>query len=375
LGVVLYEMLAGSVPFEADSTMSVLYMQINEPPPPVPGATPEVQAVINRALAKNPSDRYQSCREMAVDFFQALGMNAEAETIIVSSMPTGTMSSVKQTMVGTTKPKATTQRKPLWIGAAVVGVIVIAAVFGAVKIFSNLSPASNTPETQSPNTIDPTATEAVPVTGGGLPSSDGMVEVAAGIYEVGMEPADEYHSTPTNIELTGFWVDKYQTTNAQYKKFIEATGGPAPVVSGEDDQPVRGVTFEQAVAYCSWMNKRLLTEAEWEAAGRGSGVTPQLYPWGTDPTAGGKTFDLPDQDTYAVGSQPFNVSPFGLFDMVGNVWEWVGEPYNTVQDGYRILRGGRFGLPQDLAYRLVIAPDDTRYIKFAGFRCASDNVK
>src|SRR5215203_1132972 len=64
LGVVLYEMLAGRVPFEADTTMSVLYMQINEPPPPIDGISPGVQTVMNRALAKNPNDRYQTCREM-----------------------------------------------------------------------------------------------------------------------------------------------------------------------------------------------------------------------------------------------------------------------------------------------------------------------
>jgi formylglycine-generating enzyme required for sulfatase activity len=117
-------------------------------------------------------------------------------------------------------------------------------------------------------------------------------------------------------------------------------------------------------------------EAEWEAAGRGSGATPQLYPWGNDATADGQALTLPDQDTYAVGTQSFNQSPFGVFDMVGNVWEWVGEPYSNVQEGYKLLRGGRYGLPiNDLAYRLPVAPDDTRYIKYTSFRCAADQVK
>src|SRR5260221_11794210 len=143
-------MLAGRVPFEADPSMSVLYMQITEPPPPIPGVSPKVQAVMNRALAKNPNDRYQSCREMAVDFFIALGMTAEAETVI-ESMPAESIS--KQT-VASLKPK-TTQRKPLWIGAAVFAVIIlIAVVFGAVRVFSNGSPSANTTETQSPASTD-----------------------------------------------------------------------------------------------------------------------------------------------------------------------------------------------------------------------------
>src|ERR1044071_1400811 len=81
LGVVLYEMLAGRVPFEADSTMTILHMQINSPPPPIPGVPGAVQAVMDRALTKKPEDRYQTSREMAVDFYLAIGMTAQAETI------------------------------------------------------------------------------------------------------------------------------------------------------------------------------------------------------------------------------------------------------------------------------------------------------
>ena len=64
-----------------------------------------------------------------------------------------------------------------------------------------------------------------------------------------------------------------------------------------------------------------------------------------------------------------------MFDMVGNVWEWVGEPYSSVEGGNKILRGGRYGNPQDLAYRLAVPADDERYVKIAGFRCAADSVK
>src|SRR5687768_12220185 len=81
LGVVLYEMLAGRVPFEADSTLTVLHMQIHTTPSPIPGIPPEVQAVIDRALLKNPDDRYQSSSEMAIDYYLSIGMNRQAETI------------------------------------------------------------------------------------------------------------------------------------------------------------------------------------------------------------------------------------------------------------------------------------------------------
>lgn len=368
LGVVLYEMLAGRVPFESDSTLAVIYKHINEPPPPIPGISPAVQAVMDRALAKNPNDRYQSSREMAADFFMAIGMNAEAETIMEAAPGASVVRAAPK------EPKAT--RRPAWIGVAIFSfVCLLAGAVGAFLLATNLPVFSKENETPSPGATNPVVNSTEEVAE--LPNAEGMVQIASGTYEVGvLTPVDEWHVTPINIALDAFWLDTYQTTNGQYELFLQETGAQPPEIwPDEADHPVRGVTWDQASAYCSWAKKRMPTEAEWEAAGRGPGASPQMYPWGNDPTAGGQTFDLPDQDTYAVGSLSFNVSLSGIFDMVGNVWEWVGEPYATLQAGYKLVRGGRFGLPQDLAYRLAVAPDDTHIIKFAGFRCAADQVK
>ncbi|HEX9331902.1 MAG TPA: bifunctional serine/threonine-protein kinase/formylglycine-generating enzyme family protein [Anaerolineales bacterium] len=370
LGVVLYEMLAGRVPFEADSSMSIIYMHIHNPPPPIAGISPAVQTVMDRALAKNPNDRYQTSREMAVDFFLAIGMTAQAETImeVYPGKADDTSTSLK--------PKKTRSRA--WIGAGILSFICLLVLgAGAWGLLSFLPSFAKPTGTADATIINPTASVSLPVTSD-LPSGEGMVAVAADTYEVGTVLfTDDYHIVPQEIPLSSFWIDQYPTTNTQYQPFMTQTNPPPPEVwPGEGDHPVRGVTWEQAVAYCSWAKKRLPSEAEWEAAGRGSGPTPQLYPWGNDDTASGQALSLPDEDTYAVGTQSFNKSPFGVFDMVGNIWEWVGEPYSRVQEGYKILRGGRYGLPiNDLAYRLAIAPDDTRYIKFAGFRCAADQVK
>lgn len=371
LGIVLYEMLAGRVPFEADSSMSVIYMQINEPPPPIPGISPALQAVMDRALLKDPDDRYQTCREMSVDFFLAMGMTAEAETII-EALPEGSL--MRATALIRPKPA---RRLPLWIGAGLIFLVLLfAVVFGAFRLASNTSSLSNSIVGQNTETAEP-ATVVVATDTPDLSDAAGMVEIPAGTYEVGNPEVDEYHATPLTILLTGFWMDKYQITNAQYQQFLEETGlTPPEVWPAEPNHPVRGVTWDQAEAYCSYVKKRLPAEAEWEAAGRGPGASPQLYPWGNDPTAGGNTFNLPDQNTYPVGGQPFNESLFGVSDMVGNIWEWVGDPYDSIPDGYRILRGGRFGIPVlDLAYRLTVAPEDTFYIQYAGFRCAADQVR
>jgi serine/threonine protein kinase len=369
LGVVLYEMLAGRVPFEADSTLSVLYMHIHNTPAPIRGISSEVQAVMNRALAKKPADRYKTSREMAIEFFRAIGMNSEAQTILQANVVT------PEASAASIRPKQPHSRS--WFRAGLFSFVCLLAVgAGAWGLFNFLPPRSNPTPTVAATPVDLTEAAVVPITAD-LPAADGMVAITSGAYEVGFSPVDDYHVAPMSVQIDGFWLDQYQTTNAQYERYMSETGAAAPVVwPGEPDHPARGVTWDQAAAYCSSLKKRLPNEAEWEAAGRGPAVPPQLYPWGNDASAEGQALRLPDQDTYAVGTQSFNRSPFGVFDMVGNIWEWVGEPYSAVQQGSRILRGGRFGLPVlDLAYRLAVAPDDTRYLKFAGFRCAADQVR
>ena len=386
LGIVLYEMLAGRVPFEADSTLTILHMQIHTTPPPIQGIPAKVQAVIDRALQKNPDDRYQTSGELAIDYSRSIGMTTQAEAARepypVSAAPIEASVPLAPKPAPTapeprTKLEPTPKQARNWAGIrvvlfSVIGLSVLA--FAGYLVFSRgtLPPESTqTVSTEIPNT----GPSPLPSETSNLPAAEGMVEIISGAFEVGLSPADDHHIAPTTIPLNNFWIDQYQITNAQYQQYMTETGALAPLTwPGEGDHPVVGVTWEQAVAYCQWANKRLPKEAEWEVAGRGSSA--QLYPWGNDVTADGQALRLPDQDTYPVGTQSFNQSPFGVFDMVGNVWEWVGEPYSTGQEGSQFLRGGRYGLPiNDLAYRLAVVPGDTRYIKFASFRCAAAQVK
>jgi serine/threonine protein kinase len=373
LGIVLYEMLAGRVPFEADSQLSVIYMHINQPPPPIPGISDAIQAILDRALAKNPDDRYQKTGEMAAEFARAIGIKRDPENNGETQVVAPELHEEPLQQEQKMKPV----RSRSWIGAGVFSflclLLVGAGAWGWSSFFPNSSHGIPTP---SPTITQQSATLPVPVTGE-LPESQSMVKVPGGTYELGLSSADDYHNPPQSITLQDFWIDQYQTTNAQYAKFMAATGTVAPAFwPGQDNQPVRGVTWEQALAYCEWLKKRLPSEAEWETAGRGPGADPRLYPWGNDASADGQALRLPDQDTYPVGTQSFNKSPFEVFDMVGNIWEWVGDPYSNVPEGSRVLRGGRFGLPVlDLAYRLIVPSGDTRYIQFAGFRCAAEQVQ
>jgi len=107
LGIILYEMLAGRVPFEGDSAMAIIYQHLHEPPPPIEGLPPQIREVIDRALAKTPDDRYQTAGQLSAAFNEAIGIHAEAMTIPPHQSRT---------------PEPATASKiqtPLWIGAAV----------------------------------------------------------------------------------------------------------------------------------------------------------------------------------------------------------------------------------------------------------------
>jgi serine/threonine protein kinase len=81
LGILLYELIAGRVPFDAETNWGVIFKHLHEPPPPIPGIPASVQNVIDRALAKDPDARYQTCSELAADYMDAVGMVSEADTV------------------------------------------------------------------------------------------------------------------------------------------------------------------------------------------------------------------------------------------------------------------------------------------------------
>jgi len=146
-------------------------------------------------------------------------------------------------------------------------------------------------------------------------------------------PAGEFYFGPDRVKLTlpDFYIDRYPVTNAEYKKFVEATGAPEPThwrrgtwPEGKADHPVVNVTWEQAAAYAEWAGKRLPTEEEWEKAARGT--DGREWPWGStfDPSRC-NTNESGIWDTTPVGKySPAGDSPYGAADMAGNVWEWIG---------------------------------------------------
>jgi formylglycine-generating enzyme required for sulfatase activity len=246
-----------------------------------------------------------------------------------------------------------------------VGAVVLLVLLGAVALAVTVFQGGGDQPTAS-------AAPTLP----SLPASEGMVQVPAGAYPLGVTAPDPDHAGARTVDLAAFWIDQYEVTNAEYAAYVESHGAGAPYgwqndkyPQGEDRYPVRGVSFDQAATYCQALAKRLPQETEWEAAARGPNGL--LYPWGDDANA--VQFD--PSHTHEVGSLPETKSPSGAYDMAGNVWEWVSEPYEPVGAGREVLRGGSYNFLQDLAYRLPVDPSVITAIVDAGFRCAASEVR
>lgn len=197
--------------------------------------------------------------------------------------------------------------------------------------------------------------------------------------------------------VDGFYIDLYETTNADYKKFVDATQREAPyhwpngeIPKGKGSDPVIYVNWFDATDYCQWRGKRLPNEKEWEKAARGENGL--IYPWGDEWSLDRSNHPYKNSTgVEPVGSYPNGKSPYGLYDMSGNVWEWVDSFYlphpgnNIHRSEYgtdkRLLKGGSWfdclsygcGLSAPTFNRSFFTPE-VRNNSF-GFRCAKSPSK
>jgi len=215
-----------------------------------------------------------------------------------------------------------------------------------------------------------------------------MVVVPAGEFIMGSDGPEAYEDEKpaSKIFVPAFSIDKFEVTNARYRRCVEAGACTRPVGQAYDDptkadHPVTVVSWKQAVAYCRWAGKRLPTEAEWEKTARGT--DGRRYPWG-DRFDGERANAGYTNGTTAVGSYPQGASPYGAMDMAGNVWEWTASlyrpyPYDPSEGredlearGARVNRGGSwYAGPKDArTSHRANAGHIYRRIADLGFRCA-----
>lgn len=216
--------------------------------------------------------------------------------------------------------------------------------------------------------------------------------------EMALIPAGEVEIEGNKLYLDNYYIDVYEVTNEKFTEFLNVFGNrktfgidwinedesPGIVrqgtkwtlVEGEANKPVTGVSFYGALAFCTWRNGFLPTEAQWIKAARG-GLEDKNYPWGDEkPDCNRANFGFCVGDVTPVGSYPPN--GYGLFDMAGNVMEWVadiygrsfGEKLRQFDPFYRVMHGGSFDQDEKFLAILekTVDPRGNGYYLF-GFRC------
>jgi formylglycine-generating enzyme required for sulfatase activity len=264
----------------------------------------------------------------------------------------------------------------------------------------------------------PLPQQMVPIAKTAIPASapKDMVKISAGefVFRVvgtpiegfnweGLDVQYPWEETPRRhhahtLQMGSFWIDKYPVTNSDFKSFLDAThyrpkddynflkdwkNGTYP--AGSERRPVTWVSIEDARAYAAWAGKRLPHEWEWQYAAQGT--DGRTYPWGgyqwNDAAVPvpdkGRELSAPD----AVDAHPQGVSPFGVMDMVGNVWQWTDE-YQDDHTRAAIVRGGSHYQPQGSWWYFPQAYKNTEHSKYllmspsedragtVGFRCVED---
>jgi serine/threonine protein kinase/formylglycine-generating enzyme required for sulfatase activity len=230
-------------------------------------------------------------------------------------------------------------------------------------------------------------------------SASEMVLVDAGEFQMGDDNHDADEGPRHPVKLPAFYIDKYEVSNAQYKKFCDETGHQPPLnptwdqnyFTDKPDFPVMGIEFKSAEAYANWAGKRLPTEEEWEKAASWDPAAGQKrqYPWGAEPSS--DRANVKSGTVAPVKSFPRDLSPYGVYGMGGNVREWVDSLYKpypaskasgvAFEQNHGAARGGSFikanGAIPDAAvqsrtsyrnyYPRVFPPGKALPI---GFRCA-----
>jgi len=510
LGIVLYEMLCGVVPFKSATPSAVAVFQVQNPPPLLrslnPDIDPGVEAVVLRSLSKQPDSRQQTALEFsqelvaaatssfkstlrtspvtqpgsdgfpgfyahtetaASDSIEASGVYAqehradpessdpagaddtvlnlphtleptavmqggsslqvpENEAVLVvdsdqnsatfeefrganneqtetyleftstewlsrddikrvngtpeTSTAGGTLSSTQaETVVLETISSSGTDRPASRLLALLSGIAVTTVVILSVGGYLLLRTSRENGDSPSATRSAPDAsTPAVPA---------GTAYVPGGEFIMGDDRGDEYSRPAHKVSVKPFFIDLTEVTNEEYKRFADATGRRTPppwksriFPEAEARFPVTGVTWEDAKAFADWAGKRLPTEEEWEFAARGT--DGRIYPWGDKwdaalANAGNSSRGLRE---VAQGG----TSPFGLYDMSGNAWEWTStdeRPYPGGKSFYpsphkrKIMRGGgwKTSPPEATAInRTVWGITGENDYSVSGFRCVKD---
>ncbi|MFZ5903232.1 MAG: bifunctional serine/threonine-protein kinase/formylglycine-generating enzyme family protein [Chloroflexota bacterium] len=418
LGVILYEMITGRPPYRADTPLAVLLKKSTEPLPRpsriVPNLPRNVEYALIKALQRDPKNRYQT---------------ASAFGLVLENLAVG-------------KPVAEDRAGVPWINLkrlalplagifaiCLVGILGVIALVNVQKEFPAV-PISPSAQTESVPVATSRASATISTVGFSSPppstevdqgpsSGMTMILIPAGEFAMGGGNADSQAKPDEfpqhDVFLNQYWIDSTEVTAKMYMACVNAGVCNLDAFNERttvdmlefsdyytnpeyENYPAVEVTWENAARYCEWAGKRLPTEAEWEKAAHG--VESRLYPWGNQWLENALNFcdlncllewhDGSANDKYKyrapVGSFPSGASFYGLYDMAGNVWEWVADwysesyyarspsenPTGPLSGSDRVIRGGGWDspAPSTRASKRFHKPP-VFYSGSLGFRCAS----
>jgi serine/threonine-protein kinase len=367
LGIVFFELLTGQRPFTGDSFGSIQKAHFSAARPCVRSYDSELPAayeeLVQKLLQIDPANRFQSAKELLAALAR-LGVNSGRSELVPHLDQVVELDQTRVSGASQQVPAAPTQRtNRRWQLIAAVSLVTVTVLVGIAAILALDRPK---------RIISDAAGSMVLVPGGDFIFGD----------DSPMSP-----NPRKKVTLKDFYVDKTEVSNAEYKRFCDATGHAAPgsaTFLAKPDYPVAGVTFGDAQAYAAWAGKRLPTEEEWEKSARGTDGRP--YPWGWDAW----TQDLP-HDLQPVDSFKSRQSPVGSLNMSGNVYEWTQSPFPAGTPEYAdmekqlgtslfsrkwySIKGGSFSPRSDphllLTYMRRGFPQDQRSA-YIGFRCVRD---
>ena len=374
LGVILYELITGYRPYTSDTPGGVFLKQVTEPvrlPSEIIPQLPEpVEQFLLKVLSKDPERRYADLGEFIkeVEYLlesespSALDLTVRAVTQKLDQQP-----AVKDAVIVVAQPHRPRRQWILVLGIGFVLTAALAAVLAVFFIFKFMQAGKN--------------------------SDQQMVLIPAGEFTMGSNTGDADEKPVHKVYMDAYSIDKYEVTNAAYEACVTANvcNPPLDTTMYVDpqyaDTPVVYVNWNMAKAYCEWRGAQLPTEAQWEKAARGT--DGRIYPWGNSIECTFANYGACSEGPKPVGSYPNGSSPYGVFDMAGNVYEWVQDYYSSSyyalaplknppgpdvpeSENRRIIRGGSFGY--DLSYatttrRFGYMPNET--YGYLGFRCAS----
>ena len=350
LGVMVYEMLVGQPPFTGATPTAVLMKRLAGAPEPIKKLRPEVPAalveLVDACLATDPNERLSNAGD------------------IVRYMTGHSPVSGGHTTSTRLRVQSPKRSRSTMLTVGVVAVVIAAAAGVALRSATRPRSAPVAPRT---------------------PVDSQMVIVPAGAYTIGSNAGPPDVRPAHRVELPAFGMDAYEVTVGDYEQFVQAKHTPTPWSDRarlDARMPVTGVLWLEATQYCEWKHPdggRLPTEEEWEAAARGP--EGRMYPWGDvwDPDAAnaGARRNAPA----AVGSYPRGRSPSGVYDLIGNVWEWTSSQYKPYSDttrssgsGLYVIRGGGYNALAQVSTALfrgrAAAAAPRSYLAATGFRCA-----